>query len=34
LVYDTAWFALRERARFEAAETVLVLGASDGVGNQ
>jgi len=32
LVYDTAWFALRERARLEAAETVLVLGASGGVG--
>jgi NADPH2:quinone reductase len=32
LVYDTAWFALRERARFEAGETVLVLGASGGVG--
>jgi NADPH:quinone reductase len=32
LVYDTAWFALRERARFETGETVLVLGASGGVG--
>lgn len=32
LVYDTAWFALRERARFQAGETVLVLGASGGVG--
>jgi len=32
LVYDTAWFALRERARLEIAETVLVLGASGGVG--
>jgi len=32
LVYDTAWFALRERARLEAGETVLVLGASGGVG--
>jgi NADPH2:quinone reductase len=32
LVYDTAWFALRERARFEPGETVLVLGASGGVG--
>src|SRR5271155_103276 len=30
LVYDTAWFALRERARLEAGETVLVLGASAG----
>ena len=32
LVYDTAWFALRERARLEPDETVLVLGASGGVG--
>lgn len=32
LVYDTAWFALCERARFRAGETVLVLGASGGVG--
>jgi len=32
LVYDTAWFALRERARLETGETVLVLGASGGVG--
>jgi NADPH2:quinone reductase len=32
LVYDTAWFALRERARLEGRETVLVLGASGGVG--
>src|SRR5260221_2900554 len=32
LVYDTAWFALRDRARFQAGETVLVLGASGGVG--
>jgi NADPH:quinone reductase len=32
LVYDTAWFALRERARLQAGETVLVLGASGGVG--
>ena len=32
LVYDTAWFALRERARLESGETVLVLGASGGVG--
>ena len=31
LVYDTAWFALRDRARLEAGETVLVLG-SGGVG--
>ena len=32
LVYDTAWFALRERARMVPGETVLVLGASGGVG--
>jgi NADPH2:quinone reductase len=32
LVYDTAWFALRDRARLEAGETVLVLGATGGVG--
>src|SRR5215469_9473120 len=32
LVYDTAWFALRDRARLESGETVLVLGASGGVG--
>jgi len=32
LVYDTAWFALRERARLASGETVLVLGASGGVG--
>ncbi|HZT89217.1 MAG TPA: NADPH:quinone oxidoreductase family protein [Stellaceae bacterium] len=32
LVYDTAWFALRERGRLRAGETVLVLGASGGVG--
>ena len=32
LVYDTAWFALRERARMAPGETVLVLGASGGVG--
>ena len=32
LVYDTAWFALRERARLDPGETVLVLGASGGVG--
>ena len=32
LVYDTAWFALRERARLETGETALVLGASGGVG--
>ena len=33
LVYDTAWFALRERARLAPGETVLVLGASGGVGH-
>jgi len=33
LVYDTAWFALRERARLETGETVLALGASGGVGH-
>ncbi len=32
LVYDTAWFALRARARVAAGESVLVLGASGGVG--
>ena len=32
LVYDTAWFALRERGRLQTGETVLVLGASGGVG--
>jgi NADPH2:quinone reductase len=32
LAYDTAWFALRERARVTAGETVLVLGASGAVG--
>lgn len=32
LAYDTAWFALRERARAKAGESVLVLGATGGVG--
>ncbi|MDO9279479.1 MAG: NADPH:quinone oxidoreductase family protein [Polaromonas sp.] len=32
LAYDTAWFALCERARAKPGETVLVLGASGGVG--
>ena len=32
LVYDTAWFCLRERGRYRPGETVLVLGASGGVG--
>ncbi|MGD9704508.1 MAG: NADPH:quinone oxidoreductase family protein [Acidimicrobiia bacterium] len=30
--YMTAWFALRERARAEAGQTVLVLGAGSGIG--
>ena len=33
LAYDTAWFALRERARLLPGETVLVLGASGAVGH-
>jgi NADPH2:quinone reductase len=32
LAFDTAWFALRDRARVKAGETVLVLGASGAVG--
>ena len=32
LVYDTSWFALVERARFKPTDTVLVLGATGGVG--
>jgi NADPH2:quinone reductase len=32
LSYDTAWFAIRERARYQTGEVVLVLGASGGVG--
>ncbi|WP_459615185.1 NADPH:quinone oxidoreductase family protein [Bordetella sp. 2513F-2] len=32
LAYDTAWFSLCERGRAQAGETVLVLGASGGVG--
>ena len=32
LVYDTAWFALRDRARIAPGDTVLVLGATGGVG--
>jgi NADPH:quinone reductase len=32
LVCDTSWFALRDRARLQPGETVLVLGASGGVG--
>jgi NADPH:quinone reductase len=31
-VFDTAWFALHERARLQRGETVLVVGASGGVG--
>jgi NADPH2:quinone reductase len=33
VVYDTSWVALRGRARLVAGETVLVLGASGGVGH-
>jgi NADPH2:quinone reductase len=32
LIYDTAYFALRDRARIQSGETVLVLGATGGVG--
>ena len=32
LVYDTAWFGLRERGRIKPGERVLVLGATGGVG--
>ena len=32
LVYDTSWFALRERARLKEGERVLVLGSTGGVG--
>src|SRR5690349_15133322 len=32
LVYDTSWFALRDRARYQVSDTVLVLGATGGVG--
>jgi NADPH2:quinone reductase len=32
LVYDTSWFALRERARIQLGESVLVLGSTGGVG--
>jgi NADPH2:quinone reductase len=32
LAYDTAWFALRERARYQSGDVVLVLGATGGVG--
>jgi NADPH2:quinone reductase len=33
VVYDTSWVALRSRARLTQGETVLVLGASGGVGH-
>jgi NADPH2:quinone reductase len=33
VVYDTSWVALRQRTRLVAGETVLVLGASGGVGH-
>ena len=33
VVYDTSWAALRTRARLQEGETVLVLGASGGVGH-
>ena len=33
VVYDTSWVALRSRARLSPGETVLVLGASGGVGH-
>jgi NADPH:quinone reductase len=32
LAYDTSWFALRERARIKAGDSILVLGATGGVG--
>lgn len=32
LVYQTAWFALTDKARMQAGETVLVLGATGGIG--
>src|SRR5215471_10671010 len=32
LVYDTSWSALRDRARYQVGDTVLVLGATGGVG--
>ncbi|WFP65571.1 MULTISPECIES: NADPH:quinone oxidoreductase family protein [unclassified Mesorhizobium] len=32
LVYQTAWFALQDRASFKAGESVLVLGGSGGIG--
>jgi NADPH2:quinone reductase len=32
LVYDTSWFALRDRGRYQVGDSVLVLGATGGVG--
>jgi NADPH2:quinone reductase len=32
IVYDTAWFALRDRGRIKAGDSVLILGATGGVG--
>jgi NADPH2:quinone reductase len=32
LAFDTAWFALRDRARYQSGDTVLVLGATGAVG--
>jgi NADPH2:quinone reductase len=32
LIYDTAWFSLRQRGNYRTGETVLVLGATGGVG--
>jgi NADPH2:quinone reductase len=32
LAFDTAWFALRDRARLQSGDSVLVLGATGGVG--
>lgn len=32
LIYDTAWFSIRERGRYRPGETILVLGGSGGVG--
>lgn len=33
LAYDTAWFALRERARLQSGESVLILGSTGSVGS-
>ncbi|MBM3573756.1 MAG: NADPH:quinone oxidoreductase family protein [Alphaproteobacteria bacterium] len=32
IIYDTAWFALRDRGRIKAGDNVLILGATGGVG--